>query len=404
MAGLTAIAITGTAALSYRALSAEITEQYVQRARGAAVVLDREITEGRVLQQPERLTEQLRALQARYPDLLRLRLYARVEGSYRVVASSDPAQVGAPAEAHDVEPLRTGTIQVTELVLGGRRVMEVNYPLHQDGRPLAVLGAYASLAARDRDVASLLQKVVALAVLVFAGLVASSYLIARAAVLGPLRRMLVTTERAVGGELAEEVDDGFRATSADDARYEVARFALVFNAMVQRVRRQQETLREVAITDPLTGLHNRRYFEEIVQREMARAARDGRPFSIVVVDVNGLRDVNNRLGHLAGDELLRRTAAFLRRHVRTADEVIRWGGDEFLILMPATGPEGAAQVEGRLKAQLAETAAQDREGVSVSVGVATWSPGSDLEAVLREADTRMYADKRRAPGEGPSRG
>jgi diguanylate cyclase (GGDEF)-like protein len=127
------------------------------------------------------------------------------------------------------------------------------------------------------------------------------------------------------------------------------------------------------------------------------------PPPVAVVDVNGLREVNNRFGHMAGDDLLRRAAEFLRRNVRGSDEVVRWGGDEFLILMPQTDDAQAAAAARRLKDAVAAHDGGSSAAIllSISIGVSAWAPGRSLEDIVGAADARMYEEKRRSRQAGP---
>jgi diguanylate cyclase (GGDEF)-like protein/PAS domain S-box-containing protein len=167
----------------------------------------------------------------------------------------------------------------------------------------------------------------------------------------------------------------------------------------------QEDLRQQAIRDPLTGLYNRHYFNELVQKELERADRYAHPLSLMMVDVDGFRAVNNRLGHLKGDKVLRAVAQQLRHEVRSVDHVVRYGGDEFVILMPETDGE-SGQVARRLKAQIKNIHNRLDLGdfqVALSIGIYTRRPHDprSLESILEEADRRMYADKRAGCDEDP---
>ncbi len=389
MAGLTSIA-----------LHREITQQYYQRARGAALLLTYEINEENLLGDPAALARHLRSLSELYPEFHRISIYARVNGSYRVIASTDATRLGRAAEPHDLEPLRTGEIHLREMRKEGRRVLEVNHPLYQGGQVVAVLGAYVSLAERDRKLADLLAWTVTIAVLAFGGLLGLLYLILRRAILRPLYALVRAARRVAAGDFQAHVPyfEG-EEYAAKGMRYELAHVIRAFNAMIRRIRRDRERLRDLATRDPLTGLYNRRYFEEIVRQELARARCHRQPFAIVIIDLDGLRQINNRFGHLAGDELLRRAADFLRWNTREGDVLVRWGGDEFLILMPRTNLRQAARAVERLKAALAawNVGADERERLSLSMGLSGWEPGRELEDVLREADARMYEDKYGGP-------
>ncbi len=180
---------------------------------------------------------------------------------------------------------------------------------------------------------------------------------------------------------------------------------LVFEDMTYELRRAnrrleaaQADLRQLVITDPLTGCYNRRFFDEIIGHEIQRHRRYGIPLSILFVDVDRFKAVNDALGHEAGDRLLQQVAAFLTRHVREADYVFRWGGDEFLILLTCTEPE-AGRKGRELKARFAETPelAALPYGVGLSVGCSEVPDGiEDVARIVRLADERMYRDKARA--------
>jgi len=161
----------------------------------------------------------------------------------------------------------------------------------------------------------------------------------------------------------------------------------------------QESLREQTVRDSLTGLFNRHYFNSIIAPELARSDRYARPFTLMMLDVDNFRAVNNRLGHLMGDEVLQDVSRLLLDYVRESDRVIRFGGDEFLIFMPETSEEEAAVVAARLREQV--IALPRKKGVAdipmgLSIGVYTRQPREkwSLEALLEEVDRRLYADKR----------
>ncbi len=407
MALLMTLAIALFATQGYRAYRKSITQQYIERARGAAALFDHERAElGYSLTDSAELSRNIAHLLDLYPEIFRLTVYVPVGGVYRAVYSNDPSRLGREVQPHDVEPLRTGLYYIHEEVDDGRRVLEVNFPVHQDGRAVATVGAYASLLDRDRQMVVFLRRTVGVVAGTLIALLGVIYLAARSTVVIPLRRVLTTAERVAAGELPAEAPANGDGLSRAGVRDEVARFGLALDATVRRIRRDQLQIRELAITDFLTGLHNRHFFDEIIHREIAQAQRHQQPFAIAVIDVNGLREVNNRFGHLAGDDLLRRAAVFLRRSVRASDEVVRWGGDEFLILMPQTDDAQAAAAARRLKEALAAHDAGSSAAVplSFSIGVSVWKPGRSLEDILMEADARMYEEKYRSARAVPPSG
>ncbi len=163
--------------------------------------------------------------------------------------------------------------------------------------------------------------------------------------------------------------------------------------------RSQARLREQAIRDPLTRLYNRHYFNEQLAEEVSRCDRYGHSLTLMMIDIDGFRAVNNRLGHLEGDEVLCRVAAMVKENVRIADKVIRYGGDELLVLMPETGQEAEAIAE-RLQEKAKEMGEALREKgcpIGLSIGTVTRVPGDprSIETILDEADRLLYIEKRR---------
>ena len=177
---------------------------------------------------------------------------------------------------------------------------------------------------------------------------------------------------------------------------------LVFEDMTDELQRTNSELalandqvRLHAITDPLTGCLNRRFFDEIERREMQRHVRYGAPLSVVFVDVNHFKRLNDTMGHDVGDRMLTMIGRLLRAEVRESDYVIRWGGDEFLLLLTCDLADARRKGDDlkRAFAQELETAALPA-GVGLSVGVAPVSaeaPG--LAEAIALADTRMYDEK-----------
>lgn len=163
----------------------------------------------------------------------------------------------------------------------------------------------------------------------------------------------------------------------------------------RRLETAQGELRDLVTRDALTGCRNRRFFDEVISREIQRHRRYGIPLSLLFIDVNRFKAVNDTLGHEAGDRVLQQVAAFLVRSVREADDVFRWGGDEFLILISCPLAE-AERKAAALKAAFARSdAAMLAPGVGLSVGCAEVTPeANDIMAIIKTADEGMYQDKR----------
>lgn len=168
---------------------------------------------------------------------------------------------------------------------------------------------------------------------------------------------------------------------------------------VIRLKELQKELRTRVITDPLTGLYNRWYFNERVEEEARRAKRYGHPFSFVVIDVDKFKDINDQYSHSVGDEVLKEVGKYLTTSVRESDIVFRYGGDEFVILLPETKSDEAQELVNRLQAGVTKVNPGKKylgtKGIRLSFGVATWEPQTNIswEEVLKESDVRMYKDK-----------
>ena len=168
----------------------------------------------------------------------------------------------------------------------------------------------------------------------------------------------------------------------------------------RRLESAQSDLRQMVTTDPLTGCRNRRYFDEVIHREVQRHRRYRIPLSIMFIDVDRFKMVNDTMGHEAGDRVLQTVAAFLVKHVREADYVFRWGGDEFLILISCHESQ-ALHKAGELREIFATSreVATLPEGVGLSIGCVEVPPeAEDVTALVKLADERMYTAKRRAAG------
>ena len=164
--------------------------------------------------------------------------------------------------------------------------------------------------------------------------------------------------------------------------------------------RLQRGLREQTIRDPLTGLFNRRYMEETLSLEIARAARSGSPLSLIMCDIDHFKRFNDEFGHDAGDAVLQTVGTELRSRFREGDLVCRFGGEEFTIIAPGTSPEALAQRADFVRQAISEIVVQQAGrtlgSVTMSFGVAAWQQGMDREgaALIKSADVALFEAKR----------
>lgn len=179
--------------------------------------------------------------------------------------------------------------------------------------------------------------------------------------------------------------------------------ALVLLAYVTMViGREQRRSREAAIVastvDPLTGLFNRTFFFSALEREIARSSRSGRGFCLVMADLDGLKDVNDRHGHFYGDRVLRTVGEVIRAGVRRIDTAARYGGDEFVVLLPETDPTGAWVLAEKIRLGVSDQTVPGpgfEVRTSLSLGIVSYpSDGQTADTLMISADGAMYASKR----------
>ena len=155
-----------------------------------------------------------------------------------------------------------------------------------------------------------------------------------------------------------------------------------------------EQVRSMAVTDPLTGLSNYRRLISVLEAELDRSRRTQRPFSVVLLDMDGLKIINDQYGHLTGSRSLVRIGKILRNHSRAIDTAARYGGDEFAVVLPEAGKDIASRVVSRIRERL--SAEPERPALSVSAGVAAFPEDGDTpERLLGAADRALYAMKHR---------
>jgi len=174
-----------------------------------------------------------------------------------------------------------------------------------------------------------------------------------------------------------------------------ALMTLVFAAEVSERRHQEQQARLLAVRDPLTGLANYRLLIERIDDEIKRYGRASKPFSVLLLDLDGLKGINDKYGHLVGSLAICRVAEVLHLSCRETDTAARYGGDEFALVLPESPAESAAMVAKRVSERLAQDAEEPR--LSVSIGVAEYPrDGATIEHLLSVADQALYNDKQRA--------
>jgi diguanylate cyclase (GGDEF)-like protein len=162
---------------------------------------------------------------------------------------------------------------------------------------------------------------------------------------------------------------------------------------IEAMQRVLQDLREQTIRDPLTSLYNRRFLQDYLERELIRAKRERAPLALIMIDLDRFKQINDRAGHQAGDQVLVEVGALLKRHVRGSDIACRYGGEEFAVVLPKTTLESARRRSAEICSAIRREAELLR-GVTASLGVALCpAHATDAEDLLRAADHALYKAK-----------
>jgi len=186
------------------------------------------------------------------------------------------------------------------------------------------------------------------------------------------------------------------------------RVHLKIKKLQDELRRANELLLEISYTDHLTGLFNRRYLMEVLEREFSRARRTETPLSLLLLDIDNFKQINDRYGHQEGDAVLSRTATIFQNELRGYDTAVRFGGDEYVAVLPNTSQQDAMAVAERIRKSVEESRFPGKLQelpISVSLGVSAY-PGEGIDCIedlVREADGALYRAKAggRNRAEGP---
>lgn len=371
-----------------------VVEQSVTELRGARVDATKREVLGiarsfagafgpRQLRDPAMLGRQLATLRRGNSELVRTSVYLRAGGRPVRRAMSTTLSAADPARQDDLAPLRTRSAAYHELTdAAGRSYAELNYPLGSARRPVAVLGLYFDRSRIDDGFAARTEKLlvlVALAALVSAVLVV---VMLERMLFSPLRRLQKATGDIERGDTA--------ARMGWQRRDELGALANGFDRMADAVQ-ERERLEVLAMRDSLTGLSNHRHFHETLAVELHRAQKSETPLSLVLLDLDHFKVINDKHGHPVGDEVLRTVGETLRHLVRATDVVARLGGEEFAVLLPDASPAAAEQVAEEIRRALAENTMAAAVQVRCSGGVATFPlHAGDANSLMETADGALY--------------
>ncbi|MEV4411501.1 GGDEF domain-containing protein [Catellatospora sp. NPDC049609] len=300
--------------------------------------------------------------------------------------------LGADAGGQVAATIRDGLPRLIDRDGASSAMKIVVVPIRTEGEGIvgAVLMDYSVLAGDLVDAGAKARRATLTAALAaMAVALALGYLLSRGLV-HDLRRLTQVAHRYAEGD--------YEARAQVSSRGEIRELAEAFNAMAARIAERKAVLTDLATTDPLTGLHNRRLFRTSLARGITRAERRGTPFSLIILDLDHFKSINDRYGHLAGDAVLRQVGELLQRELRADDVAARLGGEEFGVVLPDAGRDAAVVIAERLRAVIArsETVYQEhRLTVTASFGVVCYPEhGQSAGELAERADHALYAAKR----------
>jgi diguanylate cyclase (GGDEF)-like protein len=217
-------------------------------------------------------------------------------------------------------------------------------------------------------------------------------------VVHPIQALSVGARRIAKGETGVEIPVSSRQDEIGVLTRAFSEMATRLHQRDQHLQRVNEMLEQLSITDGLTRLHNHRYFQDQLPREMKRSARTGEPLALILIDIDDFKSLNDRLGHAVGDAVLRKIADVMNGVVREMDLLARYGGEEFALLASHTSLEGAVALAEKIRIAVAESrySVVDLEGpedisITVSIGVAAFR--GDEKAFFNDADRALYRAK-----------
>jgi diguanylate cyclase (GGDEF)-like protein len=388
----------------YETQSAQINHDFEGRALLAAHAVEASTashvtpqTDAERLRQIIEQQNHIEALIAREPALLLINVYARHQGELIIINSSDRGIIGAPPareDAADLPGVFAGESLAEEQLVFGENAYELIGPLEIEGQPPLAIAVYLSTADRDEALVAVQRTFGQTLLAVIVTCVAILYGVVWVLVPRRLQRLARAADRMRRGDYAARVG----GVMAPDARDEISRLMFDFNTMAQAIEGLHAQTSSLASTDPLTGLYNRRFFLESLQREMERSRREGAPMATVMLDLDGFKMVNDRYGHTVGDAALMHIAHALRTTARAGDLTARFGGDEFVALLPNCDTASLEGVMERIRRNIAELApprSGDGEAlhITVSAGGAQLREDDTVDSLMGRADLALFEAK-----------
>ncbi|MEX2157904.1 MAG: GGDEF domain-containing protein [Dehalococcoidia bacterium] len=390
----------------YQTQSDQIRKDFEARALQVAHGMEATVTtSARPVDTDQERLQQILTLQAitrdftmRNPSTAQINVYAAQGDQTLIVISSDPALLGTTPEPEtitDIQAALTDGLFSDEEAINDHNALEIIVPITIEGQPPLNVGVHIWTAERDAALTAVQHTFGRNLAIAIAGVIVVAYGAVWLLVTRPLQRLTRATDRMRAGDYRARVD-GWHDTTAGD---EIERLAGGFNTMAHAIEDLHNETTSLASSDPLTGIYNRRIFLELLPREMERSRRDGQPLAVAMLDLDNFKQINDKYGHEIGDQALRNIAEALRQTARAGDTTARFGGDEFVFLLPNCDQRALRDVMDRLRAKVEELCATqagdgERVFVTVSAGGAFSQDGDTVDSLMHRADLALFEAKR----------
>jgi diguanylate cyclase (GGDEF)-like protein len=197
-----------------------------------------------------------------------------------------------------------------------------------------------------------------------------------------------------GTDKKREQEDELLEARVEERTRELNRALIEIGDLAAQLNESLRQVEHLAITDALTETYNRRKFDEAVSAEHLRAERNEDPFALIMFDIDHFKQVNDNFGHSTGDLVLKLLCRLVRGLIRQGDLLIRWGGEEFLLLLPQTGIEEAGPLAERIRLEVEQNEFTLAGRITISLGVAQFQPGDSVDSLMKRVDNSLYKAKR----------
>lgn len=376
---------------SFRLESRRVWDDYYSQADFAARVLTNLLSHRPWPTPPGVLQTDLMDLNQSNPAFIKAHIYIRTPNGYQIEASSKPQDIGKMGDAEDWSAIKQRHMVVNSRSKG---FAELNLPIWRGDLPVASLGLYLSTARPDSALRQDATRTLIFGSGAIVGLVILLYLILDLLILRWLKDLNQAADSVGRMDLTARIDFPKHAGMRD----ELAKLTETFNFMAASLERNHNELAELAWTDPLTGLANHRSFQEQLEAALKDASRHNDDLSLVLLDLDDFKKINDTLGHLAGDTVLREVGAILRETIPESAFAARYGGDELAVVLPLLGPKESQRVaqgiQERISGHIFHLDDHSSSLITTSIGLASFPwDAEDRIGLIQTADHALYFAK-----------